>query len=93
MQLIRNGLNEIQKNDNNNNVELFYTIRNIVSLYCDLMPLKHNTLLKSIPQQAGKTKPNEFPIFSLHVTSLAAILSPSVCIFSFILQQLHVPSS
>ncbi|XP_065207080.1 centromere/kinetochore protein zw10 homolog [Planococcus citri] len=53
MQLIRNGLNEIQKNDNNSGVELFYTVRNIVSLYCDLMPLKHSTLLKSIPQQAA----------------------------------------
>lgn len=56
MQLIRNGLSEIQKNDNNNGVELFYTIRNIVSLYCDLMPLKHSTLLKSIPQQAGNKR-------------------------------------
>ncbi|XP_065210036.1 centromere/kinetochore protein zw10 homolog [Planococcus citri] len=53
MQLVRNGLTEIQKNDDNNGVELFYTIRNIVSLYCDLMPLKHSTLLKSIPQQAA----------------------------------------
>lgn len=55
LELIQSGLKEISTNENINNIELFYTMRNIISLYCDLMPLKHNALLKSIPQQAGIT--------------------------------------
>lgn len=58
LQLIKNGLKEITTTENINNLELFYTMRNIISLYCDLMPLKHDILLKSIPQQAGTFKIN-----------------------------------
>lgn len=58
LQLIKSGLKEITTTENINNLELFHTMRNIISLYCDLMPLKHDILLKSIPQQAGNFKIN-----------------------------------
>ncbi len=40
-------------NQINDNIKIFRTLRDIISMYLDLMPLIHEDLLRSVPQQAG----------------------------------------
>lgn len=53
LEVIHEMLREIPHNTDMCAVKLFYTARNIFSLYCDVVPEYHDRLLDTIPQQSG----------------------------------------
>jgi len=51
--LVEEVLAEVVNNTDKCAAQLFYTARNIFSLYCDVVPTFHSRLLDSIPQQSA----------------------------------------